>query len=307
MSSILIMMSTYNGEKYLRPQLDSILNQKTQHDIHLYIRDDASTDTTRDILNEYASKYPNITLEFGKNMGSNASFLSMLEKANGYDYYGYSDQDDIWLEDKVEIAIESIKPLDNTKPCMYCSCSELVDDEYHHLGLTQINRRGMTFNNVIIQNLCPGHAMVFNNEAVKLFTSHYPIDYTRIDVHDYWLAMHIIAFGELYYDNIPHTYYRQHNDNVLGYSHGLYGWLVERIHRVQHSMAKLITKQNLYFYELYKNDLTNDQVKELKGMLYSQRNILTRSIFLLKTKVYRQKKFETMLFYILYLFGGYKI
>lgn len=305
MSRILIMLSTYNGEKYLEEQLNSIINQETECEVHLYIRDDHSTDNTINILKKYES-YDHIQVEYGHNIGCNASFLSMLQHAHGYDYYGFSDQDDIWMSNKIQKAIDGLKTLDLTKPCLYASCSLLVDNEMNELGLTQIDRRGLTFNNVLIQNLMPGHTQVFNQQLVDLINEHTK-DYKRVNVHDFWLALHAITFGETYFENTPYTYYRQHTDNELGYAHGLKGWIIQRIKRVIDKKAHLITQQDAYFYELFKDRFTIKQKKEIEGLLFSQRNILTRISYLIKAKVYRQRKFETMLFYILYLFGGYKI
>ena len=81
MSSILVFVACYNGEKYLREQLDSILNQKTNHDVYLYIRDDHSKDSTPDILKEYKDKYSNVEIELGENVGVNQCFLGMLKHA----------------------------------------------------------------------------------------------------------------------------------------------------------------------------------------------------------------------------------
>lgn len=306
MSSILIMVSTYNGEKYLREQLDSILNQKTEHDIHLYIRDDYSSDSTPDILKEYKEKYSNIEIELGENVGVNRSFLGMLKCVNSYDYYAFCDQDDIWMENKVQSAIEHIKQLNQQKPCLYASCSLLVDNDMNELGLTQLNRKGLKFNNILIQNLMPGHTQVFNQKLVDMIAEK-DLDYDRINVHDFWLALLAITFGETIFENKPYTYYRQHNDNELGYAHGIHGWIMQRIKRVLNKAARKITMQDAYFYELYKDELTIEQRKEIEGLLFSQRNFFTRISYLLKAKVYRQRNFETMLFYILYLFGGYKI
>lgn len=306
MSRILVMLSTYNGEKYLREQLDSILNQKTDSEVHLYIRDDHSTDHTVDLLKEYQKLYPQIEVEFGSNIGPTASYIEMLKKAQGYDYYAYSDQDDIWMLDKLQSGIDGLNTLNLSKPCVYASCSLLVDNDMKKLGLTQYDRRGLSFNNVLIQNLMPGHTLVFNQAMVDWILK-YPLDTKRMVIHDYWFALNVITFGEYYFDNQPHTYYRQHGNNEIGYDHGTFGWIKQRIQRVKNQAAHDITKQDAYFYELFKDQLSDEQRKEIEGLLFSQRNIFTRIFYLLKAKVYRQRKFETMLFYILYLFGGYKI
>ena len=97
-------MSTYNGEKYVREQLDSILNQ-TYKNIEIVVRDDGSKDNTVKIIKEYQEKYKNIKLVTGKNLGFIKSFFELL-KITESDYYSYADQDDIWMENKIELAVE---------------------------------------------------------------------------------------------------------------------------------------------------------------------------------------------------------
>ena len=94
-------MSTYNGEKYLSQQIDSILNQK-EIDVHLFIRDDGSYDNTWKLLEEYKQKYEKINIISAKNVGVGNSFMNLLYSVpNIYDYYAFSDQDDIWEPNKI--------------------------------------------------------------------------------------------------------------------------------------------------------------------------------------------------------------
>ena len=103
-----VLMSTYNGEKYIREQIESILNQKKVK-VHLLIRDDGSQDSTIEIVKEYANKYPNVSVYAGKNIGIGNSFMELLRNAPEADYYAFADQDDVWLDGKLERAIELIK------------------------------------------------------------------------------------------------------------------------------------------------------------------------------------------------------
>lgn len=304
MKDLLVLLSTYNGETFLREQLDSILNQTIPVDI--LIRDDGSSDQTLGILEEYAKKYQNLQYVIGENVGVVSSYIALLKMAEDYTYYAFSDQDDIWFPDKLEIARNQLMTMDQTKPCLYGSCSLLVDNDMEGKQITQINRRGITFYNVMIQNLMPGHAQVFNRKLRELVLQN-QTDFQKVVVHDYWLAFLCIAFGNVYFDNTYHTYYRQHEDNAIGYGHGPKGWVLERLKRIQNQAAKDITRQNQLFYNIFKDKIAKEYRIELALFLNSQKNIFTRTRYLRKAKVYRQKRFETMLFYILYLLGGYKI
>ena len=95
---VLVLMSTYNGAIFLKEQLDSILNQEDVN-VELLIRDDGSTDSTKFILKEYEN-YPNCTIVYGNNIGASNSFLWLLENCGKSDYYSFSDQDDIWINER---------------------------------------------------------------------------------------------------------------------------------------------------------------------------------------------------------------
>ena len=128
---IAILMATYNGEKYLREQIDSILNQKTCHSIKLFVRDDGSSDNTVNILQQYAEQ-GKLEYKAGENVGAAKTFLTLLKDHPGFDYYAFSDQDDVWDEDKIDQGIEAIS--NYSSPALYCSNCQLVDSELKWLG-----------------------------------------------------------------------------------------------------------------------------------------------------------------------------
>ena len=120
-------MSTYNGEKYIRMQLDSILGQ-TYENLCLLIRDDGSTDRTVSILEEYAKRDNRITYYTGKNIGVIQSFLELLRNSSEEaGYYAFADQDDVWLPEKIGRAVEKIEAVQ--EPALYCSETYLTDEE----------------------------------------------------------------------------------------------------------------------------------------------------------------------------------
>ena len=122
MRSVQVLMSTYNGEKYIRRQIDSILNQKDVA-IHLLIRDDGSTDSTCEIIRSYAEKYSDqVEVTMGSNIGYKKSFLTLIQLAGDYDYYAFADQDDYWKPDK-EIA----------------SIRKMEADDFNGAKLAQVN------------------------------------------------------------------------------------------------------------------------------------------------------------------------
>ena len=115
-SSVAIVMATYNGEKYLKNQIESILKQ-TYLNWTLYIGDDGSTDSTKTIIDYYAINYTNIVkVDTGtQNLGAKRRFMTLLESVQA-DYYMFSDQDDVWLENKIEISLNKIKSEETANP-----------------------------------------------------------------------------------------------------------------------------------------------------------------------------------------------
>ena len=126
-------MSTYNGEKFLREQLNSLVTQKLKPD-QIFIRDDGSTDATMDIIKYYADSYKFIKYYHGENLGAAKSFMELINKAEEADYYALCDQDDVWFEDKLQVAVntlEAIRP--NDIPLLYCSRFTLTDEKLNPL------------------------------------------------------------------------------------------------------------------------------------------------------------------------------
>lgn len=128
MYSVNILMSTYNGEKYLREQIDSIMNQ-TDVNIILTIRDDGSSDGTIQIIEEAKNSYPDkIVLFIGENVGYRKSFLELLKLSQDSDYYGFADQDDVWLPEKCTKAIKCLKK-NNSLVGLYASSLTITDEK----------------------------------------------------------------------------------------------------------------------------------------------------------------------------------
>src|SRR5437763_4955760 len=122
MERVVIVMSTYNGERYLAPQLDSILAQTAVSPL-LWIRDDGSTDQTPRMLHDYSRRDPRVLIYAGSHVGAAHSFMHAVATCpHQADYFGFSDQDDVWLPDKLESSLEAMRSLDVAgTPCMICS------------------------------------------------------------------------------------------------------------------------------------------------------------------------------------------
>lgn len=222
-SSIAILMATYNGEKFLAEQLDSILGQ-TYHDWHLYIHDDGSTDHTVAILNDYARKHANniTVLEYPSQGGACPNFLSLLERVEA-DYYMFSDQDDVWMPEKIQTTFQKLQAMEKTHshnvPLMaFCDLQvvngslELKDASFFHArGIERLVLKERFF---YLTNMVPGCAMLFNR--ITRDTAR-PYQKNKYIIHDYHLVLNALSHGG-HIEGIPQPLisYRQHDDNVVG-------------------------------------------------------------------------------------------
>lgn len=232
MYTVQVLLSTYNGETYLKEQLDSILNQKNVA-VKLFVRDDGSSDGTVDILRAYAALHDNICYLCGENCGVVASFFRLFELSDpDVDFYALSDQDDVWDEDKLSIACQKLEQMRKSKsqkkkkndsqirtfttPLLYCCDAWNTDDALNPLS-ESMQTAGKElipdFRNALIENIARGASIVFNQALMSYIRISMPQD---IYMHDWWLYLVASCFGEVYYDSAAHYKYRQHAGNTLG-------------------------------------------------------------------------------------------
>ncbi|MCC4482224.1 glycosyltransferase family 2 protein [Limosilactobacillus reuteri] len=227
-NTVAILMSTYNGAKYLKDQLQSIINQSYSN-WHLYIRDDGSSDETVEIIKSYAKKDSRISIIHDTlgNIGSVRSFFYLLEQVDS-NFYMFSDQDDYWKQDKIQKSILLLKQHNHKrKPiCVYTNL-QIVDDnlEGNELLLT---KTWQDFPKLFFTNNLYGCTMLFNNflkEKIKFDR----LNYDNIYVHDWWLALVCAIFGEIYYLDEPTILYRQHYGNQIGATSKNINVLIKRL------------------------------------------------------------------------------
>lgn len=302
MKKVQILLSTFNGENYLKDQLDSILNQD-QEDLSILIRDDGSTDNTILIIQQYAELYKQITYYQGENIGVINSFFDLIKNADlTADYYALSDQDDIWLPDKISSAIlhlEKRKQQDKKKPLLYCGRTILVDDELNKINATiKPTKITPNFGNALVENICTGCTSVFNSELLRLVKEHIP-SYTVM--HDWWLYLTASAYGEVYYDEEPHILYRQHQGNVIGAKSNYYNEFLMRLRRFKGNRGN-ISRQAREFHRLYQ---TNGEIAKLLEYIINARSKYRYRIKIIAgKKIYRQRKIDNLIFKLLFLLGN---
>lgn len=218
MRNIQVLMSTYNGEKYLLEQVESIMKQKNVN-VSLAIRDDGSSDGTVDILKSIQN-HNNITVHFGKNVGYKKSFLWLLNKyKDNAPYISFADQDDLWLPSKLEKAINMLETCNSNKYCLYYSGLNVVDEKLNKIGEKKLNDRLLTLGSSITRSNIPGCTMVFNQHLAKkvsLFGLNNDI------AHDTLVQLVCLSLnGTIHYDENSYILYRRHSSVVTNTGKGV--------------------------------------------------------------------------------------
>lgn len=205
---VAILLSAYNGEKYIEAQLDSLLKQKGC-EVEIFIRDDGSTDRTLEIVQKYENELQNVHVNSGKNIGYRDSFFELLFTAKDFDYYAFCDQDDVWMEDKLSAALEFLENSPNS--ALYASKKIYVDEQLNPL---QIKDKSLPLNldfGFFRGGVC-GCTMVWNSSFQSLICRHRPKQ--NFKSHDDYIRCLAIATGvETFLDEIPHILYRRHSAN----------------------------------------------------------------------------------------------
>ena len=208
---VVVIMSTYQGERYVREQLLSVLAQLPAGG-KVLVRDDGSTDRTVDQIVGVAD--PRIEVITGGNLGFGQSFLTLLMLVpDDTDMVMLADQDDVWLPDKIQRAWQRLEPL-GAMPGLYGSAQMLVDQDLHPLARTPTLRRDPSLANALTENIIVGCTAAMNRPAILLLQrAGVP---SSVHFHDWWLYLVVSAFGVVVYDEQPTLLYRQHGANVIG-------------------------------------------------------------------------------------------
>ena len=225
--TVAILMATYNGEKYIAEQIESILNQ-TYKDWFLFISDDGSKDATLDIIQTYLDNYNDRIRLIGKNghKGAKNNFNYLLQQVQEYAYYMFADQDDIWVDEKIEIQLREMLNLEKKngkdKPLLVFSDMKVVDEslgiisdsffEYSNLNWKEEN----LLIKYLIHNYTAGCCMLCNHNMIEC-AGNIPECAT---MHDYWIALVAAGIGTIKYIDLPLNLYRQHGGNAIGARQG---------------------------------------------------------------------------------------
>ncbi|MDA5494286.1 glycosyltransferase family 2 protein, partial [Yersinia intermedia] len=286
--SIAILMGTYNAEKFLEQQLESIENQ-TVTGWSLWVSDDGSSDDTLAILDKYKKKWKpgQLNVRRGPQKGFAQNFMSLVCDIEIIaDYFSFSDQDDIWEEDKLERALNALSVLPLNQPSLYCSRTRLVDENNIEIGFSPSCLKSAGFMNALVQSLGGGNTMLFNDTSHKLLLTAGSVD---IVSHDWWVYIVVSGCGgTIVYDSYPSLRYRQHQCNLVGSNAGCRQKLI-RLRRLWRGEFQNWIDRNLKALNFLNQNLTSTS-KQCLEMFSTARQapFFRRLIGLKKSGVYRQ-------------------
>lgn len=290
---VAILLSTYNGEKYVKEQIDSILEQ-TYHNIKILIRDDGSLDNTVSILKQY-EKEKRVQLHLGSNVGFIKSFIELLNMEEEAYYYAFADQDDIWKKDKIQKAIEELEKQDNDIPLLYCTNYEICDENGKVISKHK-KTKNISFANSLVECIAPGMTMVINKKARDIILSK---GMENCYYHDWWMYMVCSAIGKVIYDDYESVYYRRHLQTVTNNQHNSIKHQIWRIKQIFLNKYFKKTKEQIrYFYSKYENELSMENKKIILPFMasYSIKKIIYK-------KPYRNTILDEILIRIVFLFN----
>ena len=260
----IIILPTYNGEKYLSELLDSIYNQ-TYPLIEIITRDDGSTDNTTKIIKEYSKKNikgRKITIieNGGKTLKCPDCFIKLLEIANDGDYYFFCDHDDYWMSDKISQAISKLKKVSD-KPALHFGAYEFCDENLKYITNSPKVPQDVGLRNVIYDYWPLGFNISFNKRLYDFVFNNKP---EHIYYHDCWFAQVALGVGTFIYSDNPSVKYRRQKNAVTYSNHNKFSLLIWRIKRFFFNNDNLINlKKILNEYNILFNKYLSDEDKKM--------------------------------------------
>jgi len=289
MNKISILLSTYNGEKYLKEQLDSLFSQSYQG-FEILSRDDGSSDNTAEILNSYNIK----VLDSADNLGAKMSFAALLKYAldnSASEYFMFCDQDDVWARDKVEKTLAKMQEMEKEHgdiPLLVHTDLEVVDEKLKTINSSFMDFQNIDplknkFNNLLVQNTITGCTVMINKKLLKKCM---PIPNGAI-MHDWWIGLVASYFGKIGYIDEPTIKYRQHISNTIGAKGFDTNFVLKNISK-KVSLSRNISQAKA-FLERFRNELDDETIKMLEDFItIDQKSWWQKRAVLLRYRLLKQ-------------------
>lgn len=300
-----VIMATYNAEDYIEEQLNSIENQ-TYKNIDIYIHDDGSTDETIKIIKNYKRKYNNIyfiedNITF---KSSNKNFFHLMKTISRkqYEYIFFSDQDDIWDENKVSILIKHIKKYSKDIPVMVhtdavvVNCAnKIISPSFNKYADIEMERED--FISIALNNNAQGSSMVINKKCLDYIN----VNQNNIDMYDHYMSMITAYYGKQEFINTALIRYRQHESNVIGAikSRRIYQFFSKKNYmNYTNCKTKEIDNAIKILIEFNKTALDNS-ISNFINILKSN-NFFKKIKFICKKRLYKKRKIKHLISILIY-------
>ena len=303
MNKIAVLMSTYNGNKYLEAQLQSIMWQNDV-DFILMIRDDGSSDNTNDIIDQWMMNYPEQIVKLDDdlgNLGAANSFMYLLDYSLEHypeiQYFAFADQDDVWLRDKLKRGIEYLRKSDNA--ALYYSKKTIVDENLNEMAKDEVPYRDSFLQFLSISN-ASGCTFIFNRSLAEECI---PKPKDSIILHDAWIfRMAGCIKCNIFFDEKSSILYRQHENNVVG---RVSGWKLNKgLKRVFGKRNHVIQKTLIAINE-NKGEMLREDVKNIVFHVCNYTKSIKSRIWLLKwDKISKYGTKTKIIWYLRILFNG---
>lgn len=303
---VAILLAVYNGAALLEEQLASYLGQR-HADWSLIVSDDGSSDASRLIVQRFAARVSGraVRLRDGPRAGFAGNFLALL-KAAGPDapFAALSDQDDVWLPEKLERALVALAGRPPWLPALYCSRSLISDANLCSQRPSRRLRRAPGFANALAQNIASGNTIVLNRAALDLVQAAVTDLREAPVAHDWWMYQIVTgAGGVVVHDDRPGLLYRQHRNNLIGANDGLRARIC-RIVQLFRGDYRAWNDRNVAALEASRHRLTPANRALLARFSQARRSPLPRRLRLLRDcGVYRQGRAGTALLWLAALTG----
>lgn len=294
--SVQVLLSTFNGEEYLRPLLRS-LDEQTHPRVELLVRDDGSTDGTLEVLRAHAGRV-RPELRPGGHLGLPDTYFELVRESRAdADLFAFCDQDDVWLPGKLARAAEMLAATDPAAPAMYCGRAQYVDAGLRPLEMSELPCSPLTFQHALMTNVATGCTIVMNRAARDLLAESTPED---VFMHDAWAYLVIAAFGTVLYDPVPMVLYRQHAANTIGKPRG---WPARVSRFVRRGWNWPHLRQALHFEHHYGSRLQGEDRRALDLLLESRTSFRARVRYALSLDSHRRGVRDDLAFRLLYIAG----
>ncbi|MCH3933478.1 MAG: glycosyltransferase [Leuconostoc mesenteroides] len=299
--SVAVLMSTYNGEDYLAEQINSILNQ-TYQNIHLFIRDDGSTDNTMSIIEEFIRNPKVSVIKSGDNLGYKNSFLMLLKTVvdlkKNYKYFSFSDQDDVWLKDKILVSIKKLEK-DDSKYRIYFSGLTFVDSKLNKLKIKDDSNIRTTFPAEMVRHSVSGATSVFSRDLAELAVKYKEVQKLPGGHDEFIFRLNAALGGHFFADKNNYIKFRRHEDNASSATKGLLFKIMQEFNRKDGSVV--ITAQFLRTY--YKKNLTASTFQEIEMLLNYNKGFKSKWLLLKNKKFRRENSLMNIIFFYRVIFS----